>query len=98
MDFASVVRRDSRHWAGVARVDGSRLCAAAAAGASELADMLLEWTAWGLISFPMIQKAAVAAKRDGLLHPDILRLASLGGESWPGNVRRDLSALSHMFR
>ena len=92
------MRRDSRHSAGVARVDGSRLCAAAAAGASELADMLLEWTAWGLISFPMIQKAAAAAKRDGLLHPDILRLASLGGESWPGNVRRDLSALSHMFR
>ena len=92
MDFASVVKRGSRlwAWAGVARVDGSRLCAAA--GASELADLLLEWTAWGLISFPMLQKASAAAKRDGLRHPDIIRLASLGGENWPGNMRRDLLA------
>ena len=90
MDFASVVSQDSRHWAGVARVDGSRLCAAVAAGASELADMLLEWTAWRLINFPMLQKAAAPAKRDGLRHPDILRWASLGGENWPGNMRRDL--------
>ena len=74
MDFASVVSQDLRHWAGVARADGSRLCAAVAAGASELADLLLEWTTWGLISFPMLQKAAAATKRDGLRHPDIIRL------------------------
>ena len=38
----------------------------------------------------MIQKASAAAKRDGLRHPDIIRLASSGGENWPGNMRRDL--------
>ena len=90
MDFASDVRRGSRHWAGIARVEGSRPSAATAASASKLADLLLEWTAWGLISFPVLKKAADAANSDGLRHPDILRLASLGGANWPGNMRRDL--------
>ena len=85
--WADAVRRDSSHWAGAAR----RTQAESTKGDSKLAVLLIEWAAWGLISFPMLQQAAEAAQFDGLQHAHIQRLSSLGGpNSWPGNMRRDL--------
>ena len=77
----AAVRRDAHYWAGAHLIeDGNPPVPAAPVAESVLAALLLEWTAWGLISFPMLQKVAAAAQDDGLNNPDIDRLASLGGE------------------
>ena len=57
---------------------------------SALAEILLEWVSWGVISFPMVQQAAAAAMQDGASGHGLPELASLGGpNTLPRNMRRD---------
>lgn len=39
---------------------------------SALAEILLEWVSWGVISFPMVQQAAAAAMQDGASGADMV--------------------------
>ena len=58
---------------------------------SALAELLISQWSWGHISTPFIQKVAAAAAADGLQHPEIERLKSLGSYGrYPNNVHRDL--------
>ena len=58
---------------------------------SALAEILLEWVSWGVISFPMVQQAAAAAMQDGAnACSGLAELAALGGpNALPRNMRRD---------
>ena len=43
------------------------------------------------MSAPLVQTLAAAACEDGLTHPDLVRLAHIGGGGeYPGNTHRDL--------
>eukprot|EP00973_Karenia_brevis_P011751 1592051-Karenia_brevis.AAC.1 len=58
---------------------------------SSLVEALLYLWAWGVLSATVVQQLAKAAYDDGLQHPDVECLASLG--TWgrnPNNCRRDL--------
>ena len=58
---------------------------------SQLVSLLLLRRAWGNLSSPDVQEIAAAAHEDGLNHPDVRTLASLG--SWgkyPGKVHAEL--------
>ncbi|CAK0824589.1 unnamed protein product [Prorocentrum cordatum] len=58
---------------------------------SALAEILLFLFGWGLLTATCIQWVAGAAVRDGLNHPDLLKLAAVGAAGeYPGNCRRDL--------
>ena len=60
-------------------------------GPSQLALSLLRKWAWGKLSAPELQSLAQSAYQDGLRHPEIEKLASLG--TWgkfAGNMQRDL--------
>lgn len=62
---------------------------------SALADLLLEWVSWGVISFPMVRQAAEAACKDGANAPALKKLATIGGPNvLSRNMRRD--CLSHL--
>ena len=64
---------------------------AGAENKSRLAEALLLLFAWGLVSASSAQWLAQCALDDGLRHPEIAKLASIGkhGE-FSGNCRRDL--------
>ena len=58
---------------------------------SKLAAQLVEKWAWGAMSAPEVQLLASAALEDGLQHPDVAKLAKIGGSGkYPGNTHRDL--------
>ena len=58
---------------------------------SALANLLLEHWAWGSVSTPFVQQIAAAARQDGLRHPSVDMLASLGNEGQcSSNTMRDL--------
>ena len=58
---------------------------------SKLAAELLQKWAWGTMSAPAVQSLAAAALADGLDHPEVQRLASIGASGkFPGNMHRDL--------
>ena len=58
---------------------------------SALAELLLSWHAWGWLSGPLVQKLAEAGQADGIRHPDVIKLASVGGAGvYPQNTRRDI--------
>jgi hypothetical protein len=57
---------------------------------SRLYFLLVNWILWGHISPNMAQKVAHAANKDGLMHPEVERIAKLGSwGTYPGNVWRD---------
>ena len=59
---------------------------------SQLAHMLLEMWAWGEISAYRLQQMAEAGVHDGIGHPDMRKLASLGTNGkHSGNCHRDLT-------
>ena len=61
------------------------------AAPSSLGQYLLEQWSWGHISAPTVQKIALAATKDGLLHPDIKILAGLGkGGQYERNCNAEL--------
>ena len=58
---------------------------------SKLAKELLALWSWGAISGPLLQSLANAVYQDGLTHPQVERLAKLGGSGrYPGNMQRGL--------
>ena len=58
---------------------------------SKFAHMLLELWAWGDISAYRLQQLAQASVVDGLVHPDVQKLAAIGATGkHPGNCHRDL--------
>ena len=62
-------------------------------GPSALARILVQKWSWGALSAPELQEIANAAYEDGLQHPEIYKLASLGRwGQYPGNLQRDLLA------
>ena len=64
-------------------------------GKSRLAQLLMDKWAWGTMSAPMLQSIAQAAVQDGLQHPDVEKLAKIGGQGrFPGNMHRDLTLLA----
>ena len=65
---------------------------------SKLADELMSLWSWGTMSAPLVQSLAQAACEDGLSHPQILKMAKIGGAGqYPGNMQRDLLAMSGEF-
>ena len=65
---------------------------------SKLASQLMTLWSWGTLSAPLVQTLADAAHQDGLTHPDVVRMAMLGGRGkFPGNMQRDLLAMSPDF-
>jgi hypothetical protein len=65
-------------------------------GESVLATLLLGFWAWGIVSAVMVQRIAHAAHTDGLAHPSIVRLASIGAKGrYKQNARRDLQHILH---
>ena len=64
-------------------------------GRSKLAEELMSLWSWGTMSAPLVQSLAKAAYDDGLTHPEIQRMAKIGGAGqYPGNMQRDLLAMS----
>ena len=64
---------------------------------SALAEFLISQWSWGHISTPFMQKVAEAAAADGLQHPEIERLSSLGSHGrHPNNAHRDL--MTHLVK
>ena len=62
---------------------------------SSLAEKLLGLWSWRAMSAPRVQELALAAYNDGLVHPQIERLAMLGAKGkFPGNMQRDLLAIA----
>ena len=62
---------------------------------SKLAAALLSKWAWGSMSAPVVQALAAAAWEDGLAHDEVAKLARIGGGGkFPGNMHRDLMALT----
>ena len=58
---------------------------------SRLAQVLLQFAAWGLLSAPKIQQIAEAAVHDGLKNEAVEKLARVGDYGkYSGNARRDL--------
>ena len=65
--------------------------APAAQAPSALVALLLEKWAWGQISARQVQELCAAAQSDGLLHPHVLALSTIGSAgSNPNNCNRDL--------
>ena len=61
---------------------------------SHLGEKLLALWAWGQMSAPTVQQLASAAYKDGLRHPQIEKMALVGGEGkFPGNMQRDLMVI-----
>eukprot|EP00973_Karenia_brevis_P084059 11663369-Karenia_brevis.AAC.1 len=60
---------------------------------SHLVSVLVELWSWGLIQAAMMQKICQAAEQDGLQHPEIKMIASIGHRGkYSGTCRRDLVA------
>ena len=60
-------------------------------GFSYLARLLISMWSFGFISAVMVQRLAEAATKDGMTHPDVVKLAKLGCDGkYLGNCRRDL--------
>ena len=58
---------------------------------SRFALILTQKWGWGRLSAPEVQELAAAAHRDGLQHPEVHKLASIGNWGrFPGNAHRDL--------
>ena len=67
-------------------------------GDSKLARELLSMWSWGTMSAPLVQTLAHAACQDGLEHPDVQKLARIGGAGkYPGNMQRDLAIMCGSF-
>ena len=53
--------------------------------------LLVQLWSWGFLSAVQLQRICAAAVKDGLSHPEILALASIGSwGQWPNNCHRDL--------
>ena len=67
----------------------------APAAKSKLALELLNLWSWGTMSAPLVQRLASAAAEDGLSHPQITKMAKIGGAGqYAGNMHRDLLAIA----
>ena len=70
---------------------GGRGQKGAAPAKSKLASELLRLWSWGAMSAPLVQKLAAAAAEDGLHHPQLTKVARIGGSGkYAGNMHRDL--------
>ena len=64
-------------------------------GPSQLAAHLLGLWSWGNMSAPLVQALALSAVKDGLQHPDVVKLSKIGSSGkYPGNMQRDLALLT----
>ena len=60
---------------------------------SFLALTLVEMVSYGLLQLPWVQQIAQDAVADGLLHPELVKISSMGNSGQtPGNLSRDFNA------
>ena len=96
--WSQLIKKRKREAQGHCQKEKARQQSDLPEGCSHLAKYLLEEYAFGDLSANQVQKLSLMAKLDGVKHPHIIKLASLGTTGLhPGNCNRDLTRFTKKY-